>query len=449
MQAADRAQDAGARREEAALLGQALDAATRLADRGLVAELHARRSQAFNAAAQWSDAFRELEAALADLAPEQEEQRARILVEQAKTDNYLWFSNMRGYANEALEIAERIGRNDLAAQAMSRLASADSSDGLIQESQPRFEQAFARAGDEHIASMLIELDQYGLNWYYLSHYDEAITHTRHALDLAQSLHDPAIITRTLGNLGMALTGSGRYAEALAVFAEARQRGSADRVWQWVARSISMNAGLHLALGDYARAELLTEEAREVNRLVRHPNVEASTGVDLLLSYTRRHEPDRAEKLLPTVAEDVMNVTGAHHWLLALRFAQAQAEVRLEQGAFRNALLFTEISLSRAKQTGRLKYEVLGLQTQGEALAGLGRTKEAIPLLRTAVERARMIGDPALFLRVAAALLAIEGDDTLLAEAKAAVERIREALPDSLRRPFVETEPVRLVARLSH
>ena len=61
----------------------------------------------------------------------------------------------------------------------------------------------------------------------------------------------------------------------------------------------------------------------------------------------------------------------------------------------------------------------------------------------------MIGDPALFLRVAASLLSIEGDDTLLAEARAAVERIREALPEELRRRFVEAEPVRLVARLSH
>jgi hypothetical protein len=60
----------------------------------------------------------------------------------------------------------------------------------------------------------------------------------------------------------------------------------------------------------------------------------------------------------------------------------------------------------------------------------------------------MIGDPALFLRVAAALLAIEGDDLLLAEARAAVERITQALPEELRRRFVDTEPVRLVARLS-
>jgi class 3 adenylate cyclase/tetratricopeptide (TPR) repeat protein len=446
-QAAERARDAGARREEAALLGQALDAATRLEDLALVADLHARRGQAFNAVALWVDAARELEAALAGLMPEQEELRARILVEQSSASYFQGCLNARSYATEALEIAERIGRDDLAARAMSDLAICDTNIGLVQESQPRFEQAFARAGDEHIASLHTGLDQYGLNWYYLSHYDEAVKHTRHALDLARSLHDPAIITRTLGNLGMALTGSGRYTEALAVFAEARQRGSEGKVWMWVARSISMRAGLHLALGNFTRAELLTEEAQEVNRLIGFGNVTASTGVDLVLNFTRRHEPGRAEEILSSVAEAVSKAVGSHQWLLALRFAQAQAEVRLAQGAYADAIHCTEDSLARARQTGRVKYEVLGLQTQAEALSGLGQTKEAIPLLRTALERARIIGDSALFLRVAASLLALEGDDLLLAEAEAAVERIRKALPDALLRTFVEAEPVRLVGRL--
>lgn len=215
----------------------------------------------------------------------------------------------------------------------------------------------------------------------------------------------------------------------------------------MARSISMCAGLHLALDDFAGAKELTEQAREVNRLGGHVNVTASTGVDLLLTYIRHHEAGRAEELLSKVREDVMKTTFTHAWLLALRFAQAQAEVKLGQGAYAEAIRSTEESLARARQTGRMKYEVLGLQTQAQALAGLGRTNEAIPMMRAALERARLVGDPALFLRVAAALLAIEGDDSLLAEAHATIERITEAMPPDLRRTFVETEPVRLVARL--
>ncbi len=54
-----------------------------------------------------------------------------------------------------------------------------------------------------------------------------------------------------------------------------------------------------------------------------------------------------------------------------------------------------------------------------------------------------MGDPALFLRTAAALLALDGDDALAIEARAAAVRITEALPDrDTRQCFEAAEPVR-------
>jgi tetratricopeptide (TPR) repeat protein len=451
MQAAERAREASARREEASLLGQALEAATRLEDRQLVTELRAKRGQAFNAAAMWADAQRELEAALTGLAPDQAERRIAILVELAYASIFpsQGVERARAYATEALVAAERIDREDLAARALSALAEYDTNEGLLRESQPRFERAFARAGVDHIAELLTGLDQYGLNWYYLGHFEQADIYTRQALEIAQSVHDPAIITRTLGNLGMTLTGCGRYDEALKVFAEAGRCGHEYRTWAWLARSISMHAGLHLALGDYAGAEALTEEAREVNRAVRFPNVTASTGIDLLLMCARRHDVGRAEGLLPHVREGVTKASGSHGWLMALRFAQAHAEVALARGAWDEALRFAEEGIAQARLRGRVKYEVLGMQTHAQALAAQGRTKGAIAELRAAIALARPMGDPALFLRVVAALLAIEGHDALLTEARATVERIATALPGDLRPTFLHADTVRLVARLSH
>jgi hypothetical protein len=469
-QAAERAREAGARREEAALLGQALDAALHLEERQLAIELRVKRGRAFNAAVLWADGLRELQAALAELTPdgvgadlasdteqtEQTELRIAILVELASAKYFSAgyypghaLQHSRAYATEALAAAERIGREDLAARALSELAMCDANEGLVRESQPHFEHAFARAGVGHMAELLGGIDQYGLNWYYLGHFEQANTYTRQAVEIAQRGHNWGIIARTLGNLGMALTGRGRYDEALAVFAEARQRGREYRTWPWLARSISMHAGLHLALGDYAAAEVLTEEAREVNRAIQFPNVTASTGIDLLLSFARRHEVGRAEGLVPQVGEDATKATGAHAWLMALRFAQAQAEVALARGAWDEAVGFAEEGMTQARLRGRVKYEVLGLQTQAQALAGQGRTKDAIVELRMAIALARPMGDPALFLRVVSALLAIEGDDALLADARTSVERIAIVLPDDLRRNFLDGEPARLVARLSH
>jgi hypothetical protein len=55
----------------------------------------------------------------------------------------------------------------------------------------------------------------------------------------------------------------------------------------------------------------------------------------------------------------------------------------------------------------------------------------------------------MLLRPAVALLTLDGDDALLAEAHAAVTRMTRALPDTeIRRCFVAAEPVRAVARLT-
>lgn len=453
--AAERMREAAARREEAEFLGQAIEAAMRMDDLHLVTELRVKRGEAFNAAAMWIDGARELEAAITHLPSDQAERRIGILIELSTAS---YFSSgfdsqaihrARDYATRALALAESIGRDDLAAHATSQLAMCDTNAGLVRESQLLFERAFARAGAGHVASLLHGLDQYGLNWYYLGDFEAADTHTRLALEVARSAHDAAIITRTLGNLGMALTGSGRYGEALETFAEARRSGFEYGAWAWLARSISMCAGLHLALGDLARAETLTEEAREVNRAIQFPNVSASTGIDLLFIFARRHEVGRAQGLLPRVREDVSKAVGAHGWLTALRLAQAQAEVAFAQGALDEAVRFAEDSIAQARQRGRLKYEVLAMQARAQARAGQGHVNEAIVGLRAALALARDTGDPALFLRTAASLLPIAGDDALLAEARASVKRISTALPDDLRRVFLDTDPVWLVSRLSH
>ena len=59
--------------------------------------------------------------------------------------------------------------------------------------------------------------------------------------------------------------------------------------------------------------------------------------------------------------------------------------------------------------------------------------------------ARPTKDLGLFLRAATGLIAIDGDDALVDEAQAVVDRIAENLPDpDMRRQFESAEPARLV-----
>jgi hypothetical protein len=52
----------------------------------------------------------------------------------------------------------------------------------------------------------------------------------------------------------------------------------------VARAVSMSAGLHLDVFDFAGAEALATEARERALALDFPPPTVSAGIDLLLSY---------------------------------------------------------------------------------------------------------------------------------------------------------------------
>src|SRR5205807_857538 len=152
--------------------------------------------------------------------------------------------------------------------------------------------------------------------------------------------------------------------------------------------------------------VLAEEVRALPRSATFPPSRVSAGLDLLLNLARRQEVGRAEKLIAEVAEEMERVGGWHGWLWGLRMSEARAEIALARGAWEDALRWAEDAIARSRAAPRVKYEVAGLGTRGKALAALGRKHEALADLRHAVEVSRPVGDPALFLRAATALLAI-------------------------------------------
>jgi tetratricopeptide (TPR) repeat protein len=95
-------------------------------------ELHARRASAFAALALWVDQKREIDQALEYLDPQQVERRCELLLELGSA----WFflldiREVEPLAMEALELAERVHRADLAANAIAWLARCQSSTGNV------------------------------------------------------------------------------------------------------------------------------------------------------------------------------------------------------------------------------------------------------------------------------------------------------------------------------
>jgi predicted Ser/Thr protein kinase/tetratricopeptide (TPR) repeat protein len=447
--AGDRAADALAHEEAARLYDMALQSldlkpASHEADVRR-ADLHTRRARAFGALAQWAAEKPDLEQALRYLDPQQIERRAELLVELTAASFWLLdLPAVERWAPEALDLAERVQRSDLAANAIAWLAHAQSGHGDLTAAIEMGRAAIARAsGARTIAHAMLPL-----YLYLAGRATDGIACGVQATEMARASRDTTFTMYALAHHALSLGSVGRYTEAAAVFEEVRQFGRKYGVLQLLARATAMAAGFHLSVFDFEGGVALASEAREFGRSAGFLPSVVSAGIDLLLMFARRRDPGGAEGLLPETAAAAVGATGSHRWLWELRLTQVRAELALARGAFDTAVVEASDGINQAHTTGRPKYQALGLITKANALHGLGRTRDAIVAARQGVVVARGTADPALLLLALDAVLALDGDDESLAEARTLDGRISSALPDeTIRQRFVESDVVQRVRRL--
>ena len=437
-----------AARDALAHYDRAVEIAARHGLAALLTELHARRGKAYMTLARWTEARREFEAALDGLGADRQERRAEILVDLLEVSWWLLdVASVRRRANEALALAKILGRGDVETVASGWLAAALGADGDVTACVAGYERALARGSELGVAPPAPLYPYFALSLYWLGRFDEAARRGGEGVRVARAADHTTAAMFSLPHLGVALAGQGRYDEALGAFAEARRLGRQYGIDTLLARAIAFSAGFHLDLWDFAGNEALAQEARERARALGFAPPAVSAGIDLLLNFARRGEVGRAEGLLAEVAAEAERVAGWHGWVWGLRLAQVRAELALARGDWAAALHWAGDAIARSRAGHRPKYEALGCNTRAQALLALGRTTEAIADLRRAVTLARSVDDPALLLRPAAGLLAVDGDDALAAEAGAAVRRIVGALPDGdMRRSFEAAEPIRAALR---
>jgi tetratricopeptide (TPR) repeat protein len=443
--AAESARCLGARRDEAALLARAVAIAERRQERALVGRLRARRGRAFIDIGLWKEARPELEVALEHFDPDDFERRAEALT--GLTWSSIWLFDRPGsirYANEALPVADQAKRDDLVADVTGSLAMIKHQDCQHAEAHALFQRAIQRAGGLTVESLAYAPH----TWYALGMYDEGMRLAQEAVQAFQARNKSMGTLLAMSHLGLNLAGLGRYAEVSQVFAEARRFGRQYEIWPLLARCISMSSSYHLDLFDFAGAEALAQEACELARSTNFPAAILSSEIDLVFNFVRRHDVGCALSLVAKVAIETEAMPGWHTWIWRTRLIQARAEIELGRGNPASALRWAENGLTNYRASGRVKYQVLALATHASALHATGRAREAIAELRSALNLIRPIGEPAMFLRVAATLLDIEGDDMLLAEARRTAQRILAALPDGpLRRCFLAGESVRMLGPL--
>jgi class 3 adenylate cyclase/tetratricopeptide (TPR) repeat protein len=446
--AAVRCRGIAAYREEAFQLTQAMAIAQRLRQPELVNDLRGQRGVAWVKCGLWAKARPDLETALMELPAENLSRRAELLSSLAGACFWgLDVPSMQKYAAEGGELAEGArGKgltNDLVADLLAWQGAKYQMEGDLDAATQFFDRALAKGSG--FCSMALSM--YPLALYLQGRLPEALERARESAKAFRSLSDAFSATFGHAHLGLALASCGHYSEAARVFDEASQLGRKHEIWTFRARAIAMSAGFHLDLFDYKGNEKLAEEAQEQARSAGFQPSEVSAGLDLIVNFARRGEVARAEMQAKETGTIAAQIGGWHQWLWHVRLQQAHAEVACASGDWRTALDFAETTIAQSRARGRAKYLVMGLETRARALAGLGRKVEGIKDLRQAVQSARKMGDPALFLRTATTLLAIEGDDLLLQETRATAQRIRDELDPEMRRQFESAEQVHMLGPL--
>jgi tetratricopeptide (TPR) repeat protein len=396
-------------------------------------ELHVKRGTSFFAVGQWALAKNAFEAATSLLNPTEQEKQCELLVRLAETAFWLMdVPALRKCAGEAKVLADRLGRDDLWADAQAWMASAMVSDGDVPAAVRMDHEALARAGG--IRSF--GLARTPLTLYWAGRTDEAIQHGFQAVETARGAQDPSFLLYALQHLGLSLSGAGRYDEALRVFDEARVFGRRCGALPLLARAISMSAAPLLSLGDLEGAMARALEARELAHRVAFEPPLVSAGIDLLLIYVRQQDPGRAEALLDETAQAVEKASGWHAWKWDMRLSQARAELAFARGAWHEAIEAATHVIDQSRRRHRPKYEALALVMRARAGRELG-SRSARRDARAAVDVARRLADPAVLLDCLVALLAIDGTDVLLDEARRTAQKIAGAVSDeTLRSAFL-------------
>jgi len=406
-------------------------------------DLHTRRAHSFEALGEWRMEVGDLEAALDNLDPEQIGRRCEIVLALARA----WFllldvGPVERYATEALQLAERLQRSDLAANAIAWLARCRQADGELAAAIEMDQRSMSRAPGVATAAHIMG----PLTLYLAGRSTPALALAAASADSARASRDTTFIMYSLAHLGLNLAAAGRYADASDAYREARDFGRRYGAIPMLARATAMAAGLHLIVFDFENAEALQSEACELARGVGFVPPIVSAGIDALLMFARRHDPGRAERLLDETAAAAARTAGWHQWLWQLRLTQARAELAMARGAFDAAIAAATDGIEQSRARGRPKYETLGLITRSRGLAARGRTRQGIVDAKAAVGVANNTADPALQLLALDALIELDGTDQLSRQARSTTDRIYDALPDEgIRRSFADSEVVRRIA----
>ena len=256
--------------------------------------LHRRRARAFSNLGQWANQRAALEVALEHLQPDQTEERCEMLIDLGQALFWLFdIPTLERVSEEALKLADALGRSDVAAIAMGWLARCRQAGGNVLDALDRDRETIERFGTA--ARISHSLGSIVLYW--AGRGNHAVAAAAQATRMADTCAmRPSRCTRCRTPHWR----SRRSADMPRRSGSSRRRGplAESTAWCRCSRAGSRCRPATFRPRGLRHRRANPAEARELARGVNFSPTVVSPKIDLLLIAARRHDPGSVERCSP-------------------------------------------------------------------------------------------------------------------------------------------------------
>jgi class 3 adenylate cyclase/tetratricopeptide (TPR) repeat protein len=433
--AADVASRAWAKQQAITLLGEAIEIAERIGDRGLLMGARLARASTLIDATRFTDAVEDL-----DWLIDEADGRDLALARLARARAAFWVADAAHVVEHSIaaaELAERLDDRELQGRALAARHEAESMGGDLPAAAAtweRVEETWPVEDRDHSYARFLATRS--LTSYWTGDYERCLIMATEAHRLGTEASNLEASVTSACNVGLALVGLSRHEEGISWLDRAIQLG---RDWEegsfrFTARAMNMRAGALREIGDGASARAQSEEGLELAKNSGFPPAAISARLDLLYTDLLAGDVGAAERTIPDLAVALEGAKGFHQFLWSIRLAVARAEAARLAGRHDEAISFARTALSETERFGRRKYDCLVRVPLARSLVATGRPEEAVEVVDRAIVEAERLGHlPSRWLSLSALAeaRAAVGDDEGAEDARVAAVRNIEAFAEGL------------------
>ncbi|MFQ6068854.1 MAG: tetratricopeptide repeat protein, partial [Candidatus Bathyarchaeia archaeon] len=241
----------------------------------------------------------------------------------------------------------------------------------------------------------------GMYYNWKGEFNRAKENLNKALALAEEVGGTPIIIWRLFALIIVLAGNGEYNDAISTGQRCLQLARDSGLWSEVCMVLNTLGWIYHDLSNIELALKYNNEAIEVARA--HKKSLAWGGVphallNLGMDYLYKKDYENAEKCFKEVSGLWHQHPGAW-WRPETRILLGRGEISLAKGDYTQALQYAKDSLAISEKADAKKYIAKGLKLKAEALAKMGKIREAIELMENALKLAQQVGNPPLLWQI--------------------------------------------------